>query len=277
MTEEHPLIALAREQAPSQFRPGVRAVTAWMPHPANPNHGLRVIDGVPGTAGTSVLIRPPLTLDRVRLAPGAPLRLVIELPQSADACLDALLDELVVEAAETSTEDTLLRLRPRKCRSDMITTSRDLATRQGIFDHVVDALLQQGGKAPASNLLYDRELLTGDGLVCVYRSRNKRSPIGFLITDAAYGEDLELLHLYSRDVHGAYPLIDALDPRISRDSETMKMILMLQAAHDRPRAGLKPLRWLAAWRQVMERCARLWGLDASSLNTSWHFEVSRAH
>lgn len=162
-------------------------------------------------------------------------------------------------------------------RTDMVATSHDLATRQGIFDHVVATLLHQGGRTPESTLLDERELLNGDGLVCVYRSRNKRSPIGFLITDAAYGEDLELLHLYSRDVHGAYPLIDALDPRIPRDSETMKLILMLQAAHDRPRAGLKPLRWLAAWRQVMERCARLSGLDASSLNAPCHSGMHRAH
>ena len=163
------------------------------------------------------------------------------------------------------------------CCSDMITTSHDLATRQGIFDHVVEALLHQRGRAPESNLLDERELLTGDSLVCVYRSRNKRSPIGFLITDVAYGEDLELLHLYSRDMHDRYPVIDALDPRIPRDRETMELILLLQAAHDRPRAGFKPVRWSVAWRQVMERYARLLGLDASSLNASCHSDMHRAH
>lgn len=109
--EEHPLIALAREHHPSRFRAEVPATTAWMPHADNPDHGMRVIDNMPGTTGTSVSIRPPLSLDRVRLALGMPLRLVTDLPSSADPKLDAKLDRLIVAEAETSTEDTLLRLR----------------------------------------------------------------------------------------------------------------------------------------------------------------------
>lgn len=154
-------------------------------------------------------------------------------------------------------------------RPDKIETLQDLATRQGIFDHVVTQLLDQGGRAPESQLLEDRELFTGDGLHCVYRSNSRRSPIGFLITDAAYDDDLELLHIYSRDSEGGYPIIEAIDPRISRDRETIRMIWMLQMAHDNPRASFARRCWRTDWKHVMELRARLWGLDASSLQGPW--------
>lgn len=155
-------------------------------------------------------------------------------------------------------------------RSDKIATTHDLTTNQGIFDHVASSLLLQGGKAPDSISLENRELLTGDGLTCVYRSKGRSSPIGVLITDEAYDDDLELLHLYSRDPSGGHPLIDALDPRISRDPETIRMIWMLQMAHDNPRNGFGPRLWLDDWRHVMGQRAGTWGLDPSCLEAPCH-------
>lgn len=153
--------------------------------------------------------------------------------------------------------------------ADMVATSHDLGTEQGIFDHVVQAIIAQNARAPESNVVEDRETLTGDGLTCAYRGNRLRSPIGFLVTDAAYDDDLELLHLYSRNEYGRYPLIEALDPRIARDRGAISLIWMLQMAHDNPRTSCGARDWRSRWTQVMQRLATTLGLDGSSLGRPW--------
>lgn len=156
-------------------------------------------------------------------------------------------------------------------------TRFDLSTMQGVFDHVVTALLHQGGKSFLSHVLDDRETMTGDGLWSAYRSPKRRSPIGFLIDDSSYRDDLELLHLYSRDEAGGHPIQDALDHGISRDRGTIDLIWTLQKVHDRPRGRLaRDADWRPAWKRTMRNVAELGGLDASVLDMPWRHETTPA-